>query len=249
MLLTDPFTGELVPPGHRSQEFGGDFNSLGIPAGFSIPTTGDYTGVVVSDVGIYTGKNLKRTTLGYARAQGPLFKREDEPGLTSYRVRMSVRGGTTIGAPGTQTARSFRWGMISDDRQNGAYLEALPPDVAYDPDYEGGTYGKISTYFVGLSGGVQTRKKVPTHLGPDHNREFSMDLWIVRMIRQTGQSRWQMAVGDWDASVKTNFFLDTEVGAGAAVSLRPFIEWQFLDASGNFDADLHHLSLTTYRRW
>ena len=227
MLLTD-LAGNIMPSGVTEKIIGGNFDSLnGIPTGFTMPTDGGDT--TVSNNGVITGKKVARTAIGTAQVLGPELTRSNE-NWRRIRFRINCIGGSTSATSG-ETATDFRFGQISDNRQNGCFLESRSGStIAPTGSLE------VTTQLVVILAGAITRQATSVWMGPDHRRRIALDLWIEN-IRG---SRRKVAVGPLGSQDDQFIFEDADFPTDA--TMRPFIEFEKILSGGTMTRTIQHFS-------
>lgn len=215
--------GAIIQPGLTVKRFGGDFDSRGIPADCTIPTDGDFSGVVVTDDGLQA-KVLTRTTTGLARVQGPEINVSAT--IRALRMQMAVIGGGS-GSTAGHTRRHFKFGFLSDDGQSGAMMEFLNAD---DP--------ANGHYLTGLSGGTPTRTAINVNYNSGLTR-YAAELWLSRGPG-TG---WQVTLAEGDLPAKMARFTTAQLATGV---LRPVVEWDWTYPSGTFVPKIQQMTAAIY---
>ena len=228
MLLFD-MAGRLIAPSRLLKTVGGDIDRHGIAAGVTIPTTGDYSGVTVTDTPADTSlsKTLTRTAAGKAAVIGSVFKARGD--LMAARLVGFVSGGGS-GATSGFTRRDFTYGFRTTNSSDGCYIEYRNPDTS--------TPGIFLTVKKGSS-----IVRTPINLQTNNPEErYCLSFWISKN-KSTGG--WVATLGEGD-QIRTVLEISQSDEDFDNKFFEPFIEWDWTYASGNFAPQVSHLSHEAY---
>lgn len=231
-MLQFDLAGNLIEPGRLKKTFGGDLDSVnGIPTGVEIPTTGDYSGVVVSDTpDLFYGKTLTRTTTGKACARGDAILVKGE--MNAFRMRCGLIGGGSSATSGN-TRRNIRIGFFKPDNTQGAYIEYINPDS--------GTEG---AYIQAVIGGVTTTYPINFNVNnPGEN--YYITFWLSRNKSSGG---WTVSFGEGD-QIRTVKDIDISELSVQSQYIRATVEWDWTYASGLFEPSVCHFSYDIFYRF
>ena len=234
-MLRFDLAGKLIEPSRMKKTIGGDIDRDGLPDKVSIPTTGNWSGVTVTDDndGAF-GKQISRTTLGkmaVTNEQANLITGNVE----ALHLKARVAGGGS-GATTGATERRFLFGFRHPTAFNeGAYVAYLPPILGESV---------TGTYITVVKGGVKKREPINYQCN-NPGEHFALDLWVSRnrqenkwyvTLMEGDQVRIQMPFDQADLDINNRYLV-------------PFVEWEWEDDSGYINATICQFEHTVYWRF
>tara|TARA_Y100001970_G_C14153595_1_gene814179 strand:- start:648 stop:1346 length:699 start_codon:yes stop_codon:yes gene_type:complete len=232
-MLQFDMAGKLIEPARLKKTYGGKFDKLnGIPDNFEIPTTGDYSGVTVSDYAgdVHYAKTLTRASAGKAAVTAStywLVKGDVE----AFKLSAGIIGGGSSATSGN-TKRSFRIGLVQNTGNYGAFLEYRNPD---HPDGQ-------STQFIVIDNGVETPYPVNYRINNPGER-YPVELWLTRNRNR----------GTWVLTLAQGGQISTFKDIGAVnfneKYMRPLVEWDWTASNGTFNPSIAYMYFDVYWRF
>lgn len=224
-MLNYDMTGKLIKPSRLIKTVGGDIDGLnGIPSNIEIPTTGDFSGVAVSD---FTGdvsfaKTLSRASAGkmVVRSSATLTKGRHK----ALKVNSKIIGGGSS-ATGGNTRKDFRVGFRHQNENDGLFLEYLSPDSPNE-----------GTYITAVKDGVTTRKPI-TYKVNNPTERYDINFWCSRIPA----GGWEVTIMEGKSVQNVVTFDEAEVDL-ENLWIEGFVEWNWTYASGFCEVSVAHFS-------